>query len=105
MDDKEAPKVKATLQVQNTGDVDGAEIPQAYISFPESVGEPPKLLRGFDKVHIESGSKEDVSFEFGKTELSIWDVSQREWIVPSGEYTIHIGASSFDIRTTATFTL
>ncbi|KAI7882447.1 glycoside hydrolase [Lichtheimia hyalospora FSU 10163] len=105
VDDKEEPKVKATLQVQNTGDVDGAEIPQAYISFPESAGEPPKLLRGFDKVHIESGNKEDVSFEFGKTELSIWDVSQRDWIVPSGEYTIHIGASSFDIRTTATFTL
>lgn len=95
----------ATLQVQNTGDVDGAEIPQAYISFPESAGEPPKLLRGFDKVDLKAGKKEDVSFEFGKTELSIWDVSQREWVVPSGEYTIHVGASSFDIRTSAAFTL
>lgn len=105
VDDKKTPKVEATLQIENTGNVDGAEIPQAYISFPESAGEPPKLLRGFDKVYIKAGEREDISFEFGKTELSIWDVSQRNWIVPSGEYTIHVGASSYDIRSSATFTL
>lgn len=94
--------VKASVTVSNVGDVDGAEVVQAYIGFPESAGEPPKLLRGFEKVFIKKGKKSKVSFTFGKTELSIWD---QEWTVPSGEYKLYIGASSRDIRQTATFSL
>lgn len=47
---KDSVSVTASLSVKNSGKLDGAEVVQAYISFPESAGEPPKLLRGFDKV-------------------------------------------------------
>lgn len=97
--------VSATITIKNTGDVDGAEIPQAYITFPESAGEPFKNLRGFEKVFLKAGKSTKVTFEFSKTELSIWDESSEEWTVPSGEYTLQIGASSRDIRQTAKFTL
>ncbi|CAO3629970.1 unnamed protein product [Mucor hiemalis] len=41
--DKKAKNIKviATISVKNTGPVDGAEVVQAYLSFPESAGEPP----------------------------------------------------------------
>ncbi|KAI9493635.1 glycoside hydrolase superfamily [Zychaea mexicana] len=98
-------KVTATVEVTNSGDVDGAEIPQAYISFPESAGEPPKHLRGFEKVYLKAGKKSKVTFEFGKTELSIWDSDSHEWVIPSGEFTVHVGASSRDIRDSVSFTV
>ncbi|CAO3580615.1 unnamed protein product [Absidia cylindrospora] len=100
-------QVNAELQVQNTGDVDGAEVVQLYLSFPESAEEPPKVLRGFEKVFIKAGGhhKESVKFELTKTELSIWDVTSQSWVIPSGQFEIHVGASSRDIRQSATFTL
>lgn len=102
---KDGSLIRATVYVRNTGDVDGAEIPQAYISFPESAGEPPKVLRGFEKVFLKAGKHAKVEFNFGETELSIWDPESEAWTVPSGEYTLHIGASSRDIRQSAKFNL
>jgi beta-glucosidase len=98
-------KVTASLKVKNAGKVDGDEIVQAYISFPASAGEPPKLLRGFEKVSIKAGKSSSVSIEFTKTELSIWDVASASWVIPSGKFTVQIGASSRDIRAKATFSL
>ncbi|CAO3595858.1 unnamed protein product [Absidia cylindrospora] len=100
-------QVSAQLQVQNTGHVDGAEVVQLYLSFPKNAGEPPKILRGFEKVFIKAGGnhKQSVKFELTKTELSIWDVTSQSWTIPHGEFEIHIGASSRDIRQSATFRL
>ncbi|ORZ01291.1 glycoside hydrolase superfamily [Syncephalastrum racemosum] len=103
--DNEGELVSATVAVENTGDVDGAAVVQAYISFPESAGEPPKVLRGFDKVQIKRGHKDRVSFAFDKLSLSVYDVEKDDWVVPSGKYSIHIGASSRDIHQSTSFTL
>jgi beta-glucosidase len=42
------------FEVSNTGAVPGAEIPQLYLGFPLSAGEPPKVLRGFTKARLPS---------------------------------------------------
>ena len=42
-------QTNVTFTVKNTGTVAGAEIPQLYLGFPVSAGEPPKVLRGFEK--------------------------------------------------------
>ncbi|CAO0790070.1 unnamed protein product [Mucor circinelloides] len=97
--------VTASVMVKNSGKVAGAEVVQAYISFPESAGEPLKNLRGFEKVFIKKDSSSKVEFEFSKTELSVWDTKTKSWVIPSGKFTLHIGASSRDIRQTASFTL
>lgn len=104
-DKKDTVTVKTTVSVKNTGKVDGAEIIQAYISFPESAGSPPQQLRGFEKVFLKHGKKQNVELEFTKTELSIWDTTANTWVIPSGKFTVHIGASSRDIRQSASFTL
>lgn len=91
--------------MKNTGHVGGAEIVQAYLSFPKNAGEPPKILRGFEKVYIEAGKQAVVQFDLTKTELSIWDVASQSWVIPHGEFQLHIGASSRDIRQSAKFTL
>ncbi|KAI8086821.1 glycoside hydrolase superfamily [Gilbertella persicaria] len=102
--DKEA-KVNVSVKVKNAGPVPGAEIVQVYLQFPDSAGEPPKNLRGFEKVFLKKDSSETVKFELSKTELSIWDVDSASWVIPSGKFSIHVGASSRDIRQTASFSL
>ncbi|KAI9258827.1 glycoside hydrolase superfamily [Phascolomyces articulosus] len=94
---------KVSVQIKNSGDRDGAEIVQAYISYPEAAYEPPKLLRGFEKVFLKKGQSNQVTFQLGKQELSIWDVPSQQWVVPKGLFRIHIGASSRDIRQRASF--
>ncbi|CAO3671069.1 hypothetical protein G6F70_002904 [Rhizopus microsporus] len=96
-------KVTVTVTVKNTGHLDGAEIPQLYLSFPESANEPPKLLRGFEKVFIKANKEQEVKFELTSTELSIWDIDSKSWVVPSGKFIVHVGASSRDIRQSADF--
>lgn len=43
------PRWKITADVQNVGDVDGCEVPQLYLEFPASAGEPPRVLRDFSR--------------------------------------------------------
>ncbi|KAI8081440.1 glycoside hydrolase superfamily [Halteromyces radiatus] len=115
MDDDEKPThtwsagstslVKASITVKNTGGMDGAEIVQAYIGFPASTGEPPKVLRGFEKVFIKKTGSTTVHFEFGQRELRVWDIDKKGWVLTRGNYTLYIGASSRDIRQTTSFIL
>ncbi|KAI9365584.1 glycoside hydrolase superfamily [Pilaira anomala] len=97
--------VTVSLTIENVGDYDGAEVYQVYISFPEYCNEPPKVLRYFEKRFIREGRHIDSTFTLRKKELSIWDTENKEWMIPSGKYTLHIGASSRDIRHSSDFTL
>ncbi|ORX45884.1 hypothetical protein DM01DRAFT_1294240 [Hesseltinella vesiculosa] len=93
--------VRASVQVSNTGQRDGAEVAQAYIGFPAAANEPPKLLRGFEKVFIERGKAATVDFSFNRRELSVWE--NGNWQITPGTYILYIGASSRDIRQTGSF--
>ncbi|CAO3640048.1 unnamed protein product [Cunninghamella blakesleeana] len=97
--------IKASIHIKNTGDRDGNEIVQAYIGFPKEAKEPPKVLRGFEKVFIKKSESAIVQFEFNQHELSIWDENLHSWVVPRGQYQLYFGASSRDIRQTTTFNL
>lgn len=100
----EQDKVTASLYVKNTGGRDGAEVVQAYVSFPAVSQEPPKLLRGFDKVYLKVGQEQQVNIVFDKQrDLSIWE--DKRWKVVAGEYQVHVGASSRDLRLHASFRL
>jgi beta-glucosidase len=95
-----------TISVTNTGKVDGATVPQLYISFPDSTpaGTPPQQLRGFEKVYLTAGESQTVVFELMRRDLSYWDVISQQWIIPSGEFTLNAGFSSRDLVATTTIT-
>ncbi|CAO3636558.1 unnamed protein product [Cunninghamella echinulata] len=97
--------IKADVNIKNSGDRDGNEIVQAYIGFPKDAKEPPKVLRGFEKVFIKKSESIVVHFELNQHELSIWDEGLHTWVVPRGEYHLYIGASSRDIRQSISFNL
>ncbi len=86
--------------MQNTGTVDGAEIPQLYIGFPAAAGEPPIQLRNFTKVALAAGSSTTVTLSLSDTALSIWDVGAHAWSLIRGTFNVYVGASVADIRLT-----
>lgn len=106
--DKEAitgeDKVTFTVPVTNTGKLEGAEVVQLYLSDPKcSVKRPVKELKGFSKVFLQPGETKNVSFEIGKDDLSYFDAGNHKWTVEPGEFKVHIGAASDDIRSSTTF--
>ena len=68
-----ASTTAVTVDVQNTGSVDGAEIAQLYLGFPASAGEPPKQLKGFEKVQLKAGETRTVTFPLNDRAVSVWE--------------------------------
>jgi len=98
-----ATRTGVTFSVRNTGAVAGSEIPQLYLAFPASAGEPPMQLKGFKKVALDAGQSAQVSLSLNDRDLSTWNVATHDWAVASGTFTAHVGASSRDIRLSAEF--
>ncbi|KAJ6508317.1 glycoside hydrolase family 3 protein [Mycena sanguinolenta] len=92
------PVVTVRFTVKNTGKLAGHEIPQLYVSLPESTNSPPRMLRGFDSVFIAPGETQSVTLQLSRFDVATWDVVQQRWQVPAGTIGISIGASSRDIR-------
>lgn len=99
------PVVEITFTLHNSGNVDGAEIPQVYLTWPEAANVPPTQLRGFERVFFKSGETSTVTIELRRRDISYWNVEEQEWVVASGEYTVDVGASLKDIRLSRVFTV
>lgn len=92
-----------TATITNNGTVTGAEVAQLYIGMPSSApASPPKQLRGFTKFGLAAGESKTASFPLRRKDLSYWDKSSQKWVLPSGQWTVSVGASSRDIRLTGT---
>ncbi|KAI3319521.1 glycoside hydrolase family 3 protein [Xylariaceae sp. AK1471] len=94
-----------TVTLANTGSVKGAEVAQLYVGYPASANTPPKQLRGFDKIALDAGAKDNAVFTLLRRDLSVWDSKLQNWVVPTGEYTFYVGSSSRDIRQTGKATV
>jgi len=89
----------------NVGKRQGVAVPQLYLGFPKSAGEPPSQLKGFQPVTLKAGEAKKVTLPLTQRMFSIWDVSKHGWAVQSGEFTVMVGASSRDVRLTASLRL
>jgi len=96
-------QVQVALDVANTGSRAGAEVVQLYVDFPPGLGEPPGQLKGFQKLYLDVGETEVLTFTLTADELSYWDTSISGWTVPTGTFQIDVGASSRDIRLGGSF--
>ena len=91
--------LKVTFKIKNTGDRDGAEVAQLYVSDVEStIFRPVKELKGFKKVFLKAGEEKTVEIELSKRAFAYYNVNLQDWHVESGEFKILVGASSRDIK-------
>ncbi len=91
-------QVAVRARITNTGEREGAEVVQLYIGFPEEAEEPPKQLKGFEKILLKPGESKVVSLTLDRNSLAAWDAKKHEWKTYSGTYSIMVGSSSRDIR-------
>lgn len=84
--------------VRNTGKVAGAEVAQMYVAIPgTAVPQPPKQLKGFQKVLLKPGQSARVRFTIDGRALSYWDVAGHGWKIAPGKYGVLVGSSSRDL--------
>ena len=94
-----------TFTVKNTGERDGAEIAQLYVSMKGSkIYRPEKELKGFAKVSLKSGESKKVTIAFDDKTFRYFNVKTDKWETEGGEYEVKIGSSSADIKLTAAVT-
>ena len=95
-----------SVNVKNTGDVDGAEVVQLYIADPQaSIDRPAKELKGFEKIYLKAGESKTVNFEIDAEDLSYFDAAKHEWVAEPGEFQALVGSTSQDIRAVVNFNL
>ena len=96
--------VTATINVKNVGEVAGKEAVQLYVSAPESnLDKPVKELKAYAKTDkLAPGKSQTLTLSFPTSELASFDEEKSAWVVDAGTYTFSFGASSRDIRCTAT---
>jgi len=93
--DSSAAKVE--FDVRNTGKTAGTEISEVYVSFPESVGEPPKRLVGWQKTTLVPGESKHVSVTIDPHYLAYFDSTVHQWKTAPGQYTFRVGGASSDL--------
>lgn len=91
-----------TVNVKNTGDRTGAEVPQLYVGMPAKTGEPPKQLKGYDKIELGPGETKTATFALDRRSFAYFDTDANDWAVAKGCYQIIVGNSSRDAAQQAT---
>ena len=92
-------EIKVSVDVTNSGSVEGKEIVQLYVQDVESsVERPIKELKRFEKVFLHPNETKTVLFELKKEDLSFYNETVNSWIVENGTFKILVGSSSRDIQ-------
>lgn len=88
--------IEVTVDVQNSGDMDGTETVQVYIrDLVAQISRPVKELKAFQQVKIKAGESESLSFTLTEEDLGYY-LPNGEWIFESGEFEIFLGYNSQD---------
>lgn len=91
--------VTVSVDVTNTGDIEGKEIVQLYISdLTGAARRPLRELKGYEKVSLKPGETKIVSFVLDYRSFAWYHTGIKDWYAASGDYEILIGASSRDMR-------
>ena len=95
----QADTIQATFTLTNTGDREGAEVAQLYVSDPVcSVMRPVKELKGFKKVFLKPGESRRITLDIPLSSLAFYSEAQSQFVVEPGEFILQLGASASDIK-------
>jgi beta-glucosidase len=88
-------RIRATVDVTNSGGMAGEEIVQLYAGYKGSrVDRPVKDLKAFARVALAPGETRTVAFELAPAALAFYDARSAAWEIEEIEYTVHVGPSS-----------
>lgn len=91
--------ISVTCTIKNTGNFDGKEVAQLYVTDPDSYMEKAaQELKGFQKVFVKSGNSKNITIKVPVKELAYYNEVKKDWLVESGAYIFKIGNSSRGIK-------
>jgi len=97
--------VNITVKVKNKGKMDGDEVVQAYIQYPQVDRMPVKELKGFKRVTVTKGGEQSVTIKIPVKDLQKWDMKTHGWKTYPGAYKLVLGSSSQDDKLNFAFTI
>lgn len=100
-------KVTVSVTVANTDNCAGKEVVELYVTAPTGkVEKPAQELKAFAKTRtLQPGESQTVEMDIDKIDLASFVTGQSAWVADAGIYTFKVGASSRDIKGTATLKL
>ncbi len=97
-------ELKVSVTVTNTGQKAGTEVVQLYVrDLVASRSRPVKELKGFQRVSLEPGASQEVTFTLEPADLAFYTLD-RKWAAEPGEFDVYVGTNSVDLEQ-ARFTL
>lgn len=96
---KASDSIFVEFKVKNIGPINGDEVAQLYLSKREPKNYiAVKQLIDFTRVNINPGADTILRFKFSPNDFMSYDTLANKYVVENGFYTMHIGASSQDIK-------
>ncbi len=87
--------LRVSVDVTNSGQVDGEEVAQLYIGCINSkVERAVKELKGFKRVRLAAAETQTIEFEVPVSALAYYCVETASWIVEPTQYRVFVGTSS-----------
>jgi beta-glucosidase len=80
-------------------------VAQLYVGDPASIGEPPHQLKGFQRITLNAGQAQTVTFTVAAHDLAYWNDPATQWTTPAGTYQILIGDSSRNLPISGSLTV
>lgn len=98
---------QVSVNVTNTGKAAGKEVAELYLAAPgNDMAKPARELKAFAKTRLlQPGESQTLTLKFAVRDMASFDEALNCWVAETGEYTVLLGSSVEDIRTTATLSL
>ena len=94
--------IQVSVDIQNTGKREGAEVVRLYTHAEKSsVVTPQKALRAFKRITLKPGEKQTVNFTVPASKLAFWDEKTHAFVVEPGQYDVMVGESSINPQATS----
>jgi beta-glucosidase len=94
---KPGEAITASVQIKNTGAVEGKEVVQLYIQdLVGSSTRPVKELKGFEKISLKPGESKTVSFKITEEDLKFYNTALK-FVAEPGDFKVYIGGNSRDV--------
>jgi beta-glucosidase len=84
--------ITASFTVTNTGDREGADVPQLYLT--EAAGDKRVRLLGFERVELRAGESRSLTATADARLLAHFDASVSRWRIDAGSYRVALGKSA-----------
>ena len=87
--------ITASFNVKNTGQREGADVPQLYLT--EAGGDKRMRLLGFERIELKSGERRRVTIKADPRLLARFDGKAGKWTIADGTHRVAVGKSAADL--------